>query len=57
MYQDSKGVKLVQTGYILEYQEEFESLSTKVNWFSESFLLSSFISELKPQIQHEVASF
>ena len=49
--------KLVQTGSVLEYQEEFESLSNKVDGLFESFLLSCFNSGLKPQIQHEVASF
>ena len=42
---------------MLEYQEEFENLSNKVDGLSESFLLSCFISGLKPNIQHEVASF
>ena len=49
--------KLVQTGSVLEYQEAFEDLSNKVDGLSESFLLSCFVSGLKPQIQHEVASF
>lgn len=49
--------KLVHTGSILEYQEEFESLSNKVDGLSKSFLLSCFVSRLKPQIQHEVVSF
>ena len=49
--------KLVQVGSILEYQEAFEDLSNKVDALSESFLLSCFISGLKPNIQHEVALF
>ena len=49
--------KLVQVGSVLDYQEEFESLSNKVDGLSKSFLLSCFISGLKPSIQHEVASF
>ena len=49
--------KLVHTGSALDYQEEFKSLSNKVDGLSESFLLSCFISGLNPTIQHEVASF
>ena len=41
----------------LEYQEEFENLSNKVDDLSESFVLSYFIFGFKPFIQHEVASF
>ena len=47
----------MQTGSIMAYQEAFESLSNKVDELSESFLLSCFISGLKPHIQHEVAAF
>ena len=39
------------------YQEAFEQLSNKVDSLTESFLLSCFISGLKPHIKHEVASF
>ncbi|XP_061375386.1 uncharacterized protein LOC133317533 [Gastrolobium bilobum] len=49
--------KLIQKGSVLEYQEEFKTLSNKVNGLSESFLLSCFVSGLKPIIQQEVASF
>lgn len=49
--------KLVQTWYVVEYQEQFEDLSNKVDGLTESFLLSCFISGLKHAIQHEVASF
>ena len=53
-----KLTKLVQTGTIMEYQEELiEHLSNKVDGLSESFLLSCFVSGLKPNIQHEVAAF
>ena len=47
----------MQQGIVIEYQEEFEQLSNKVDGLSESFLLSCFISSLKPYIQHEVTSF
>ena len=49
--------KLVQTRSVLEYQEVFEELFNKVDGLSESFLLSCFVSGLKPRIQQEVASF
>ena len=49
--------KLVQMGSVLEYQEAFKDLADKVDALSESFLLSCFVSGLKPQIQHEIASF
>ncbi|XP_061353332.1 uncharacterized protein LOC133298114 [Gastrolobium bilobum] len=49
--------KLMQNGSVLEYQEAFETLSNKVHGLSESFLLSCFVSGLKPIIQQEVASF
>ena len=52
-----KVAKLMQTRSVLEYQEEFENLSNKVDDLSESFLMSCIISGLKPSIQHEVASF
>ncbi|XP_061370333.1 uncharacterized protein LOC133313043 [Gastrolobium bilobum] len=52
-----KLAKLMQLGSVMEYQAEFESLSNKVNGLPESFLLSCFISGLKPQIQYEVSSF
>ena len=52
-----KLTKLMQTGSVIEYQEQFEQLSNKVDGLSEKFLLSCFISGLKPHIQHEVASF
>ena len=47
----------MQTGSVLEYQEAFEELSNKVDGLSKSFLLSCFVFGLKPNIQHEVASF
>ena len=46
-----KLTKLVQTGSVLKYQEEFEKLSNKVDVLSESFRLSCFVSGLKPKIQ------
>ena len=36
------------------YQAQFEELSTKVNGLSEQFLLSFYISILKPEIRHEI---
>ena len=47
----------MQIGTVIEYQEQFEHLSNKVDGLLEKFLLSYFISGLKPHIQHEVASF
>ena len=52
-----KLTKLIQTGTVIEYQEEFEQLSNKVDDLSKKVLLSCFISGLKPHIQHEVALF
>ena len=49
--------KLVQVGTVLEYQEEFENLSNQVDGLLESFLLSCFISGLKPNIHHGFAYF
>ena len=49
--------KLVQKGTVVEYQEEFEQLSNKVDGLFEKFLLSCFVSSLKPHIQYDVASF
>ncbi|XP_061341120.1 uncharacterized protein LOC133287507 [Gastrolobium bilobum] len=49
--------KLLQTGTVLEYQEQFEHLSNQVDGLSESFLVSCFISGLKKDIQHDVSAF
>ncbi|XP_061347791.1 uncharacterized protein LOC133293270 [Gastrolobium bilobum] len=57
--EDSQGqlTKLFQTGTVLEYQEQFEHLSTQVDGLSESFLVSCFVSGLKHEIQHDVSAF
>ncbi|XP_061362338.1 uncharacterized protein LOC133306077 [Gastrolobium bilobum] len=52
-----KLAKLMQTGTVMEYHEVFESFSNRVDGLSESFLLSCFVSGLKPEIQHEVSAF
>ena len=49
--------KLTKLITVMEYPEAFEQLSNKVDGLSEIFLLSCFISSLKPHIQHEVALF
>lgn len=49
--------KLRQTTTVIDYYNSFELLSNRVNGLPESFLLSCFISGLKPEIQVEVASF
>ena len=53
MYEDSRGAlsKLQQTTTIAVYQAQFEDLSTKVNGLLEKFLLSFYISRLKPKIK------
>ena len=39
---------------VVDYQSQFEDLSTKVNGLSEQFLLSFFISGLKSEIKREL---
>ncbi|XP_061348530.1 uncharacterized protein LOC133293925 [Gastrolobium bilobum] len=52
-----KLTKLIQLGTVMEYQEQFETISNQVDGLSESFLVSCFISGLKPEILHDVSSF
>ena len=56
MYEDARGAlsKLQQTITVAIYQAQFEELSTKVNGLSEQFLLSLYISGLKPEIRCEI---
>lgn len=51
-FDDPQGVpfKLIQTSSFSEYQRQFESLSNRVVGLSHNFLLSCFISGLKPHI-------
>ena len=55
-YEDVQGnlSKLVQKGTVADYQDEFESLSTRTVGLSDKFLLSCFISGLKPYLKREV---
>ncbi|XP_077223768.1 uncharacterized protein LOC143857236 [Tasmannia lanceolata] len=55
-YADPQGAlsKLTQSGSVLDYQTEFEELSTKVYGMSDHFLKSCFVSGLKPEIKREV---
>ncbi|XP_077250240.1 uncharacterized protein LOC143889774 [Tasmannia lanceolata] len=55
-YEDYKGAlsKLLQTTTVLAYQAPFENLAHKVTGLSESFLLSFFISGLKPEIKRDL---
>ncbi|XP_077223879.1 uncharacterized protein LOC143857336 [Tasmannia lanceolata] len=55
-YDDPQGAlsKLQQEGSVLDYQAQFEELSTKVYGLSDHFLKSRFVSGLKPEIRREV---
>lgn len=46
--------KLTQTTAVTEYQTQFELLSNRVIGLPHNFLLSCFISGLKPHIKREV---
>ncbi|GJX28051.1 ty3-gypsy retrotransposon protein, partial [Tanacetum coccineum] len=46
--------KLLQTGTMVQYQSEFEKLMNRVIDISENLLISSYISGLKPTLQHEL---
>ena len=46
--------KLQQTTIVADYKSQFEDMSTKVNGLSEQFLLSFFISGLKPEIKRKL---
>lgn len=56
MYDDPKGAlaKLCQKGNVSEYQAQFEALSNQVQGLSEPFLVSFFVSGLKPEIKREL---
>lgn len=55
-FDDSQGAffNLTQTTTVHDYQSQFESLSNRVVGLPHNFLLSSFISGLKPPICREV---
>ncbi|GJZ37780.1 gag-pol polyprotein [Tanacetum coccineum] len=55
-YEDPQGAlfKLLQTGTVAEYQEEFEKLMNRVTDISETLLISFYISELKLPLQREL---
>nr|GEZ34519.1 hypothetical protein [Tanacetum cinerariifolium] len=46
-----------QSSTVIDYYNRFELLSNRINGLPESFLLSCFISGLKPEIQTEVSCF
>ncbi|WVZ13294.1 hypothetical protein V8G54_017824 [Vigna mungo] len=58
-FQNVKGrlCKLYQTGSVLQYLNDFESLVNRVTDVPPSFLLECFISGLRPDIQREVLAF
>jgi len=58
-YEDLKGAlfKLCQTSTMRKYQNQFESLANRIVGQAHPFLLSCFISGLKPEIQREVHAF
>ncbi|XP_042501028.1 uncharacterized protein LOC122078897 [Macadamia integrifolia] len=58
-YEDHQGAlaKLFQTSTVLDYQEKIEALANRCHNLSTSFLVSCFISGLKPEIRCEVMSF
>lgn len=47
--------KLQQTGSVLEYQQQFESLSNRVTGLSPTSLLNCFLSGLRKDIHHELS--
>ncbi|GKA09638.1 ty3-gypsy retrotransposon protein [Tanacetum coccineum] len=55
-YEDPQGTlfKLLQTGTVAKYQEEFEKLMNRVTDISETLLISFYISELKLPLQREL---
>ncbi|XP_043724096.1 uncharacterized protein LOC122671070 [Telopea speciosissima] len=56
LFEDHRGAlaKLQQTSTVAVYQEQFERLSYKVTGLSETFLISFFISGLKPELKREL---
>ncbi|XP_077225227.1 uncharacterized protein LOC143858459 [Tasmannia lanceolata] len=56
LYEDHKGAlsKLHQTSSVADYQTRFEDLSNKVSGLPESFLISFFVSRLKPDLKREL---
>ncbi|GKB72612.1 retrotransposon-related protein [Tanacetum coccineum] len=55
-YEDPQGTlsKLLQTGMVAQYQEEFEKLMNRVTDISETLLISFYISGLKLNLQREL---
>jgi hypothetical protein len=58
-YDDPKGAlfKLCQSGSVKDYQKAFESLANRITGLQPQFLLSCFISGLKPEIRREIQAF
>jgi hypothetical protein len=58
-YVDPKGAlfKLCQTGYVRDYQGQYETLANRISSLPPQFYLSCFISGLKPAIRREVQAF
>ncbi|XP_043714700.1 uncharacterized protein LOC122663059 [Telopea speciosissima] len=56
LFEDHRGAlsKLTQMGTVAEYQSRFEALSNKVSGIPEPFLISFFISGLKPDLNREL---
>ncbi|XP_077233660.1 uncharacterized protein LOC143875969 [Tasmannia lanceolata] len=56
LYEDPKGElsKLHQQSSVADYQSRFETASNKVSGLSEAFLISFFISGLKPDLKREL---
>jgi Retrotransposon gag protein len=57
-YTDPAGqlMKLSQSASVVDYQNKFEALASKVTGFTPDILKSSFISGLQPKIQHAVTA-
>lgn len=56
LYDDPKAVlkELKQVSTVMEYQTQFEEISTKVNGLSEAWLVSFFIAGLQDQLKCEL---
>ena len=55
-YEDVQGMlsKLTQSSSVAQYQSEFEMLSNRIQGLPDSFLISCFISGLKPALRRDV---
>ncbi|XP_042483730.1 uncharacterized protein LOC122064089 isoform X2 [Macadamia integrifolia] len=56
IYEDPKGklAKLRQVTTVATYQAQFEEISTQIHGLSKDFLISFFISDLKPELRKEL---